>query len=44
MRIGLIGAGRIGVFHAGTATGAHPELIKRGVRAGVPVLVAEVRR
>ena len=87
MRIGLIGVGRIGVFHASTlrglpgvdslvitdadldrarqvagecgaqmagsvtelldagidgvviaaATGAHPELIKRGVRAGVPV-------
>jgi len=87
MRIGLIGVGRIGVFHAGTlrglpgvdslvitdadtgrarevarqfgaqavnsvdgllgagidalviaaATGAHPELIKAGVRAGVPV-------
>ena len=45
MRIGLIGAGRIGVFHAGAAaTGAHPELIKRGVRSGVPVLVAEVRQ
>jgi myo-inositol 2-dehydrogenase / D-chiro-inositol 1-dehydrogenase len=87
MRIGLIGVGRIGVFHASTlrglpgvdsliitdadpdrarevarqfgaqvaesvpelldagldalviaaATGAHPELIKRGVRAGIPV-------
>ena len=39
MRIGLIGVGRIGVFHASTL-----DVIKSTSGSAVPVLVAEVRQ